>query len=62
MQIENLCSAVASHNMGSLFHHAVHVFRDKLFYYTCHYSNYTTVERTEEFARKTLEVLKANCV
>lgn len=60
-QIQNVCSSVASHNMGSPFHHSVHVFREKIYYYIYHYPNYATIDKTKEFARKTLDVLKVNC-
>ncbi|KAJ6637900.1 hypothetical protein Bhyg_10631, partial [Pseudolycoriella hygida] len=62
IQIENLCSSVASQNMGSPFHHTVHVFREQIYYYIHVYSNYTTIDKTKEFAYKTLEVLKKHCV
>lgn len=61
MQIENLCSSVAAHNMGSAFHHTVHVFREKIFYYMYHYSNYAHADKVKEFARMTLGVLETNC-
>jgi len=61
IEIENLCSTVASHNMGSPFHHSVHVFRERIFYYMYHYGNYAHIDKTKEFADKTLEVLKTNC-
>lgn len=61
IQIENLCSSTASHNMGSPFHHTVHVFREKIFYYLFHYANYASFDKAKDFANKTLEVLMESC-